>query len=189
MEHFYETIPGWFSYDYLYKDAVERAEDGAVFVEIGSFKGRSTAFMAVEIANSGKRIQFDCIDPQQLLSHYADSAKEQPEVFEGYNSADFHKRLEPVKGYYNLVQDTSDNAVNRYSDGTIDFLMIDGDHSYEAVKRDVLNFLPKMKVGGVITGDDAFAEEVQQAVKDAVDGTGLEVNFIDGIHFWIEVTE
>jgi hypothetical protein len=34
MEHFYENIDGWFSYDYLYKDAVARAEDGAVFVEI-----------------------------------------------------------------------------------------------------------------------------------------------------------
>lgn len=189
MEHFYENIPGWFSYDYLYKDAVSRAEDGAVFVEIGSFKGRSSAFMAVEIANSGKKIQFDCIDPQQLLSHYANSAKEQPEVFEGYNAEDFHKRLDPVKGYYNLVQDTSDRAVHRYSDGTIDFLMIDGDHSYEAVKNDILNFLPKMKIGGVIVGDDAFTEDIQRAARDAVDGTGLEVVFIEGIHFWIEITE
>jgi predicted O-methyltransferase YrrM len=189
MEHFYESIPGWFSYDYLYKDAVDRAEDGAVFVEIGSFKGRSTAFMAVEIANSGKKIQFDCVDPQELLSHYAESAKEQPEVFEGYNETDFHRRLEPVKGYYNLVKEKSSTAANRYSDGTIDFLMIDGDHSYEAVKEDILNFLPKMKVGGVITGDDAFTEDIQRAARDAVEGTGLTVEFIHGIHFWIEITE
>lgn len=189
MEHFYESIDGWFSYDYLYRDAVSRAEDGAVFVEIGSFKGRSTAFMAVEIINSGKKIQFDCIDPQELLSHYADSAKEQPQVFEGYSEEDFHKRLEPVKGHYNLVKDTSSNAVNRYSDGTIDFLMVDGDHTYEAVKNDILNFIPKMKVGGVITGDDAFAEDVRRAAQDAAEGTGLTVEFIDGIHFWIEITE
>ena len=189
MEHFYESIPGWFSYDYLYRDAVDRAEDGAVFVEIGSFKGRSSAFMAVEIINSGKKIQFDCIDPQELLSHYADSAKDQPEVFEGYNSVDFHKRLEPVQGTYNLIKETSNTAVNRYSDGTIDFLMIDGDHTYEAVKNDILNFIPKMKVGGVITGDDAFAEEVRNAAIDAVNDTGLTVEFIDGIHFWIEITE
>lgn len=189
MEHFFETIPGWFSYDYLYKDAVERAADNSLFVEIGSFKGRSTAFMAVEIVNSGKKIKFDCIDPQQLLSHYAESAKEQPEVFEGYNSEDFHKRLTPVQGHYNLITETSDTAFNQYADRSIDFLMIDGDHSYEAVKKDILNFLPKMKVGGVITGDDAFVPEIQQAARDALEGTGLEVNFIDGIHFWIEVTE
>jgi predicted O-methyltransferase YrrM len=189
MEHFYENIPGWFSYDYLYRDAVSRAEDGALFVEIGSFKGRSSAFMSVEIANSGKKISFDCIDPQQLLSHYAESAKDQPEVFDGYNSTDFHKRLEPAKGYYNLIESTSDTAFTRYADKSIDFLMIDGDHSYEAVKRDIQNFLPKMKVGGVMTGDDAFVPEIQQAAKDALKGTGLEVVFIDGVHFWIEIAE
>ena len=135
------------------------------------------------------KIQFDCIDPQELLSHYADSAKEQPEVFEGYNENDFHRRLEPVKGYYNLIKETSNTAVHKYSDGTIDFLMIDGDHTYEAVKEDILNFLPKMKVGGVITGDDAFADDVRRAAFDAVKDTGLHVEIIDGIHFWIEITE
>ena len=34
----------------------------AHFVEVGSYKGRSTSFMAVEIANSGKQIKFDCVD-------------------------------------------------------------------------------------------------------------------------------
>jgi len=189
MEHFYENIHGWFSYDYLYKDAVDRAEDGAVFVEIGSFKGKSSAFMAVEIINSGKKIQFDCIDPMLPLGHYSNSSQEHPEEWEGYGVEEFCERLKPVEGYYNLVQDTSSNAVNRYSDGSIDFLMIDGDHSYEAVKQDILNFLPKMKVGGVITGDDAFTEDIQRAARDAVEGTGLVVEFIHGIHFWIEITE
>lgn len=189
MKHFYETIPGWFSYDYLYKDAVERATDGSVFVEIGSFKGRSTAYMAVEIINSGKKIQFDCIDPQELFSHYKTSAEEQPDIFEGYNALDFHKRLESVKGYYNLIQELSENAVNHYQDNSIDFLMIDGDHTYEAVKNDIVNFLPKMKIGGVITGDDAFDPEIRRAVSDALQNTELEAHIIDGIHFWIEIVE
>jgi hypothetical protein len=189
MEHFYENIEGWFSYDYLYKDAINRAEDGAVFVEIGSFKGRSTAYMAVEIINSGKKISFNCVDPQELLSHYAESAKEQPEIFEGYNEVDFHRRLEPVKGYYNLIKEKSSNAVHQFQDGSIDFLMVDGDHTYEAVKEDILNFLPKMKIGGVITGDDAFVEDIRRAAIDAVKDKDLHVEFIDGIHFWIEITE
>ena len=46
-----------------------------------------------------------------------------------------------------------------------------------------------MKVGGVIVGDDAFTEDIQRAARDAVEGTGLTVEFIHGIHFWIEITE
>jgi len=187
MEHFYENIPGWFSYDYLYKDAVERAEDGALFVEIGSFKGRSTAYMCVEIANSGKKINFDCIDPMKLLGHYAVDAQNTPEAFIGYSVEDFHNRLESVKGIYNLQQMTSDEAYKLYEDKSIDFLMIDGDHDPVAVKRDIINFLPKMKSGGVIVGDDAFVPEIAQAARDVVAGTEMTAELIHGIHFWIEV--
>jgi predicted O-methyltransferase YrrM len=187
MEHFYENIPGWFSYDYLYKDAVERAEDGALFVEIGSFKGRSTAYMCVEIANSGKKIQLDCIDPMKLLGHYAVDAQNTPEAFVGYSAEDFHNRLESVKDIYNLRQMTSDEAYMLYEDRSIDFLMIDGDHDPAAVKRDIINFLPKMKIGGVITGDDAFVPEIAQAARDVVAGTDMTAELIYGIHFWIEI--
>jgi hypothetical protein len=65
MEHFYnENIFGenWFDYSELYKSQVNKAIDGSHFVEVGSWKGRSSAFMAVEIINSGKKIKFDCVD-------------------------------------------------------------------------------------------------------------------------------
>ena len=184
MEHFYQNIEGWFSYEYVYKDMVEQADDDSLFVEIGSFKGRSTAFMAVEIANSGKKIQFDCIDPMKAIGHYENAARINPQEWDGYSVEDFHRRLEPVKGLYNLHQMPSDEAVNLYEDGSIDFIMIDGDHSYEAVKRDIQNFLPKMRSGGLMAGDDAFAEEVQRAVADAAGSLKYEIN---GIHFFISI--
>ena len=124
MRHFYQHIDGWFSYEYIYKDVVAQAKDGSLFVEIGSFKGRSTAFMCVEIANSGKDIKFECIDPLELISHYAESAIDQPEVFTDYNVVKFHERLMPVKEYYTLQQLTSNEAVNLYKDGSIDFFLL-----------------------------------------------------------------
>jgi predicted O-methyltransferase YrrM len=186
MEHFYETITGWFSYEYIYKDVVDQADDNSLFVEIGSFKGRSSAFMSVEIANSGKKIKFDCIDPMITLGHYAESAEEKPEEFAGYSADEFHERLKPVKDYYTLHQMTSEEAVKMYSDGSIDFLMIDGDHSYEGVKKDLQNYLPKMRPGGLIAGDDAFVPEIVQAVKDVAGHLNPEFN---GIHFFISIPE
>jgi predicted O-methyltransferase YrrM len=184
MEHFYQDIEGWFSYDYIYKDIVEQADDDSLFVEIGSFKGRSTAFLAVEIANSGKKIKLECIDPMKLMGHYADSAVEKPKEFEGYGEAEFHQRLEPVKDYYKLHAMTSDEAAALYEDGSIDFIMIDGDHSYEGVKKDLENFLPKMRSGGLVTGDDAFVPEIVQAVKDVAGHLDPQFN---GIHFFISI--
>ena len=47
----------------LYALMVRNAPMQARFVEVGSWAGRSAAFMGVEILNSGKQIKFDCIDP------------------------------------------------------------------------------------------------------------------------------
>lgn len=39
-------------------------------------------------------------------------------------------------------------------DGSLDWAYIDGDHSYEAVKRDIAAYVPKLRPGGVLAGDD-----------------------------------
>ncbi len=63
MNHFYFDIgeEAWFDYWNTYLKAVMEAKGGERFVEVGSWKGRSACFMAVEIINSGKDIKFDCI--------------------------------------------------------------------------------------------------------------------------------
>src|SRR5262245_33515739 len=62
LPHFYEQIAGWFNFRGVYEAAIREATDGARFVEVGTWYGRSAAWMAVEIVNSGKRIEFYCVD-------------------------------------------------------------------------------------------------------------------------------
>ena len=62
MEHFYQNIQNWFDYQDVFKLAIEKAKDNSHFVEIGVWKGGSTAFMGVELFNSNKKIKFDAID-------------------------------------------------------------------------------------------------------------------------------
>ena len=52
----------WFTFPLLYSEMVKRFSSESHFVEIGSWKGMSAAYMAVEIANSDKDIKFDCVD-------------------------------------------------------------------------------------------------------------------------------
>ncbi|HCV99131.1 MAG TPA: hypothetical protein DGJ56_07530 [Verrucomicrobiales bacterium] len=49
---------------------------------------------------------------------------------------------------------TSEQAALAMPDETLDFCYIDADHRYEAVKRDIEMWLPKVKPGGVICGHD-----------------------------------
>lgn len=181
MEHFYQNIEGWFSYEDIYKSIVERAEDGDRFVEIGSFKGRSSAFMAVEIANSGKQIKFDCIDTWEgSVEHQAGAVCEIAEVVNDTLYETFLKNIESVKDYINPIRMTSLEASKLYEDASIDFIMIDGDHRFDAVCADIEAYLPKMKSGGIMTGDDAWSNS--EPWNAAIKMFGNDVD-LPGIHF------
>jgi predicted O-methyltransferase YrrM len=183
MEHFYNNIDGWFSYDYIYKHVVETAGDGELFVEVGSFKGRSSAFMAVEIANSGKKIQFDCVDTWAgSIEHQAGSVAEVKEVVEGTLYETFLDNMKPVDSLYRPLRMTSLEAAAQYEDESIDFLMLDGSHETEDVIADIKAFLPKMKNGGVMTGDDVW-EGTGPLIAAQQELSKYNVSFM-GTHFY-----
>lgn len=165
MEHIY-TQPqfgeDWFSYSGLYAEMVKLFPSGSHFVEIGSWKGKSSSYMAVEIANSEKSIQFDCIDPWP-------NWKPEGEYFETtcenlYET--FLTNIEPVKDYLNPIRATSMEVVNQYKDESIDFVFIDGNHEYEYVFNDIKHWISKIKSGGVLSGHDYHYPPVIKAVSD-----------------------
>lgn len=152
MEHFYTEIQGWLSTPQmdLYKRTIELSNDGSHFVEIGTWKGKSASLMAVEIANSGKNIKFDTIDTFK-------GSEEHQNTVEITNNLLYEiclENLESVKDYVNIIVGDSAHCMQNYANESLDFIFIDGDHSYEGAKRDILACLPKLKPGGIIAGDD-----------------------------------
>lgn len=75
--------------------------------------------------------------------------------------------------------DSAEWADKLLPDPWIDFLIVDADHSYEGVKRDIEAWWPKVKEGGLVFFHDYEWEEVPTGVKRAVeesrDATWVEV--------------
>jgi predicted O-methyltransferase YrrM len=191
MQHFYKTIPGWAAFAQLYIDVVRIAKPGAHFVEIGSWAGRSAALMAVEIYNSGKDIRFDCIDPWYDGGVDLRDTEHQKLLGDVPLLEQFKKNLGPVLHLVNPIQATSLEAVVHYDDKAISFLMIDGDHSYEAVRDDIAAYMPKMRNNAIISGDDYNWPGVKQAVDEAfgsrakVFGRNHPSNYKLGAQHWM----
>lgn len=164
MQHYHEKIQGWFQCEPLYRRMVEQAKDGSIFVEVGVWKGKSSAFMGVEIVNSKKKIEFYAVDHFQGSPEHQD----QPEIKNMTLKEECYRNLEPVMGIVRMLPLPSLTAAAMFTDNSIDFIYIDGSHEYDDLKADILAWGPKVKNGGIIAGDD-YGVGVHPDVKRVVD--------------------
>lgn len=160
IKHYYEEIFGWFDFDNVYKHIVETFEEGH-FVEIGCFLGKSSAFMVVEIINSGKKIKFDMVDTFEKWEGVNNSYNQ----FKENNPIIFQKKY---KDQFRVLKASSVFVSKMYNDNSLDFVFIDACHDYDSVLNDIMAWYPKVKQGGILSGHD-FADAyqgVKKAVKD-----------------------
>jgi hypothetical protein len=76
----------------------------------------------------------------------------------------------------------SDDALLQLNSNRYDIIYIDGNHTYEQVKKDIINYYPLIKNNGFISGHDYFIDNVKNAVYETI---GLpDKIFID--YSWIK---
>jgi hypothetical protein len=183
--HYWRDLPGpaWFSGADIYARFVAGAADGAVAVELGAWKGRSTCFMGVEIANSGKAIAFYTVDDWR--GSPGESGYEDADLAGGTLFETFSANIAPVAEHVRIIAGDSVDAAARFAEGSIDFLYLDASHTYEGVMRDLVAWFPKVKVGGTIAGDDWCNEQhgqpgVRNAVRDFFGRRSQELQILPG---------
>jgi len=126
-------------------------------VEIGSFIGASSCFIAAGIDCNSKII---CIDTWQNDA-----------MSEGKRDT-YNEFISNTKSYQNkiiMIKDYSSNAINKIKDfaNEIDLLFIDGDHTYEGCKKDWDLYFKLVRRGGIVVfHDTGWAEGVIKVIKE-----------------------
>jgi predicted O-methyltransferase YrrM len=145
-------------------------------IEIGSYMGESTMLFASTHI-------FDVIfsiDPHE--------GNEEFNEMNGYDW-DFIKNEYALntRFFNNIVHlaDYSYNISNKFKENSIDFIYIDGNHSYKSLKKDFELFLPKLKKGGIIAGHDYDPNAWPEVIKAIHEEVG-EPDIIFNDSSWIK---
>jgi len=62
----------------------------------------------------------------------------------------------------------SNDAVSKFKDESIDFIYIDGDHTYEVCLADITEYWNKLKPGGIMAGHDYCERHTHYGVVESV---------------------
>lgn len=120
------------------------------FCEVGVFEGN---FSKLIMQNKPSIEKYYMLDPWKNLSNWNKPANRSDEVFSQIyqtainNTNDFsNKRI--------ILRDECKNICNEIPDESLDVVYIDGDHTLRGITIDLHMMLPKVKPGGIISGDD-----------------------------------
>jgi predicted O-methyltransferase YrrM len=135
-------------------------------VEIGSAWGRSSVFLAAGCRDSSRE-GLIAIDPHTGDDWFlADAGIGRVNSYDEFRSN--LRRFEVADWVEPLVM-TSDEAAATVPSQPIRLLFIDGSHTYEAVSRDIHNWVPRLVDGGVVVFDDYPNPDPTVGVRQAVD--------------------
>ena len=119
-------------------------------VEIGVKQARYSE----KILSTIPDCKLHCIDPWDVYkeSHLS-------RVTQDNNYSKVLQRLDPYikEGRAVIVKDYSQNVASNFKDGSLDFLFIDGMHTFDGCALDLILWCPKVRIGGMICVHDYLA--------------------------------
>lgn len=141
-------------------EKAKKVEENGIFLEIGTWDGDFSYKLLKDTC--AKKVY--CVDPYQ---HFVNN--EYPDAMNNLTQEHFdnkyeyvRKRFEEFGNRVEFIRKTSDEASLLFDDNTFHFVYIDGNHDYQYVHRDILNWYPKVQKNGYLCGDDVISYDLSE---------------------------
>ena len=148
------------------RKALEKYATGArTAIEIGVYEGVNTAIIARTLGQEGTTYGIDPFFKGRLGICY-------PKII-----TQLHLKRNGVSKRVGLIEKLSFDAVDDVPE-KVDFIFIDGDHSYEGIRKDWALYSDKLKPGGImalhdtstITADAGYVQDSVRYYSDVIRG-------------------
>jgi predicted O-methyltransferase YrrM len=140
---------------------INQLPDNVVGVEIGTCRGESSTLILEQCVNVKKLY---AVDPFMEYDDWA--GKLNQDTMSKFEKI-AHENLNKFDDRSEIIKSRSDNisVLNRFEENSLDFIFVDGDHSFDATLKDIVNWYPKLRSGGIFSGHDYNLTDVREAVK------------------------
>ncbi len=150
-----DSIEGWLSHTEgicLYE--LVGIAPGDCIVEVGSWKGKSTAWLLTACHENDKTLW--------AIDHFKGSAEHHEQFGDSIDTYDeFLYNMRNVASTFDIgilslmvLKENSRDAAEEFDNDSIGLIFLDASHDYESVKADLAAWLPKVMKGGIVACHD-----------------------------------
>lgn len=193
MSH-YQNIEGWMNpfHEQIFSKIVQYYPDDSVFVELGSFQGRSACYIGESLVAAGKTLShlfsIDLWPDADDLANVKDiggGQGEESQIIQRLNksiyqifidnmiAAGLEEMIMPIRGH-------TLNVAKVFEDNSASMIYVDACHFYDGVVADINAWQPKLKADGIMVFDDANDPQVERAIQDTL----TDVVWLNGCALW-----
>jgi len=129
-------------------------KSGMRVAEVGCFDGSTSKYAVAPVQEAGGKYFVVDWFKGTKIPNWQNTQATHVYKEETYVKNDFIENLKGYEDTYEIIEGTTVEGAKVIPDHSLDICFIDADHSYEAVKRDLSLYLPKVKEGGIFCGHD-----------------------------------
>ncbi len=162
---------------------IVKSNKNLVCVEIGSFLGASSCFICNAISRKSKLYCIDTWGNHAMKFSESDSEiANERDTYPEFRNNTLKYRSKIIE-----LREWSNKAFHELQsrEKSIDFLFIDGDHSYESVKQDWDLYSSLLKPGAIVAfHDTGWAEGVNKVIRESVTLNARRIADLPNIQFY-----
>jgi hypothetical protein len=173
---------------FTYQDAItlnrlirEHAQPNMVVFELGAYTGRASLVLLRHVQQmKGRLYSVDWFQGNPGSEGIINASYQNCPILDIFLT---NIRESGYEDSVTVLVGTTDDIARIVKDRSADIIFIDADHRYSQVRRDILNWYPKLKPGGLICGHDfekPLGECDWQRVLEF-----CEEDFVDGCHYGV----